>query len=354
MKKFTHKIMSLLLAMVLVFSLAACASKTDTKSDAESATSDTDTASTDAAAENTSSDVQEADANDDTTDSESEGLRFGFMTSNPTLQFFVDIADNFESSLKEGDSVVSYNFDDDFEKQASIVSDLIAQKVDMIILNCVDADAVKGPLMEADAAGIPVIVYESKTNNPELVKTMVLSDDYACGYEAGQALAEAMEGKGKVASFCWERSELGQTRLQGLKDAIAEYPDMELVANYDDDTDLDTCLQVVENMLQVHPDVTGFYSFTENGGLAAVSVFQAAGRDDIAIATVDSGDSTLQYIAEGKIYAGIDQQAWLMGENIAECAYKYFNGEELETVLYSPVKVITKENVSDYGYTVAE
>ena len=348
MKKYSKSVISVLLVMVFMFTMIACSSSKETdetQSSAQQAPAE-QSKETDVNAETDTS-----AATEDASNAGVEGLRFGFMTSNPTLQFFVDIADEFEGSLHEGDSAVSYSFDDDFEKQASTVSDLIAQKVDMIILNCVDADAVKGPLMEADAAGIPVIVYESKTNNPELVKTMVLSDDYACGYEAGQVLAEAMGKQGKVASFCWERSELGQTRLKGLEDAIAEYPDMELVANYDDDTDLDTCLQVVENMLQVHPEITGFYSFTENGGLAAVSVFAAAGRDDIAIATVDSGDSTLQYIADGKIYAGIDQQAGLLGKNIAECAYKYFNGEELEPIVYSPVKVITKDNVSDYGYT---
>lgn len=331
MKKTLTRILSLVLVVTLVAVVfCACQKEPAVQDDPQVTTANTE-------------DSKEPDTS-------KTGLKFGFMTSNPTLQFFVDIADAFEANIREGDSCVIYSFDDDLEKQASIVSDLIAQKVDMIVLNCVDGDVVKGPLQAAEKAGIPVIVYESKTNNPELVKTMVLSDDYGCGYEAGKALAEAMGYKGKVASFCWERSELGLTRLQGLKDAIAEYPDMELVANYDDDTDLDTCLSVIENMLLVHPDITGFYSFTENSGLAAASVFAAAERDDIVIVTVDSSDSTLQCIADGTIYAGIDQQASLLGKNLIEQVYKYFDGEELEPIFYSPIAVITKDNLSDYGY----
>ena len=92
---------------------------------------------------------------------EAKGLRFGF--SQVTLQspFYVQLRDGAAAAAAaDGDELIFLDANGDVTKQNNDIQDLITQKVDVLIINPANADAVIPSLEAAEAAGIPVVTVD--------------------------------------------------------------------------------------------------------------------------------------------------------------------------------------------------
>lgn len=275
---------------------------------------------------------------------------FGVSISTQTAQFFIDVANGIKALAEEnGDNVIVYSYETDLELQVSQIDDLVTQGVDAILINFYDQDTANEALKRAVDAGIPIISFESVNSQQDLLVASVLSDDYACGYDLGVTLFEAMGGEGEVASFYWERTPVGQRRSEGFFDALAEYPNIEHVYNIDTDLDSDTVLAAITAMFQNHPNVKGLWSFTEIPSISAANVAESLGID-LLITTVDDTEAQRELVRQGKIYAALDQQPFLMGELAMQAVYDYLDGKEVEAEQHTPIKLITIDNWDEAKY----
>src|SRR4051812_11522430 len=113
--------------------------------------------------------------------------------------FFVDLNDGLKQVIEEhGDRLVTLDGQFSSLKQKNDLSDLIEQKPAAIFLNPVNWEGVRGTLVAARNAKIPVIVVDAPVPDAELVLTQVASDNVEAGRLAAQALGEA-NPKAKVA-----------------------------------------------------------------------------------------------------------------------------------------------------------
>jgi ribose transport system substrate-binding protein len=98
---------------------------------------------------------------------EAKGLKLGF--SQVTLQspFYVQLRDGAMAAAKaDGDALIFLDANGDVSKQNNDIQDLITKKVDVLIINPVNADAVAPSLAAAKAAGIPVITVDRSVKEP--------------------------------------------------------------------------------------------------------------------------------------------------------------------------------------------
>lgn len=326
----------LLLSILLVVSFAFSACTTADSKTAEEV------------AEEPAEEVTEEEAAAET--EEKEPYTFGVSISAQTSQFFIDVANGIKAlAQKNGDNVIVYTYETDLELQVSQLDDLITQGVDAILVNFYDPDSANEALKRAYDAGIPIVSFESVNSQRDLLVASILSDDYACGYDLGVALFEAMGGEGEVASFYWERVPVGQRRSKGFSDALAEYPNIEHVYNIDTDLDSDTVLAAITAMFQNHPNVKGLWSFTEIPSISAANVAESLGID-LLITTVDDTEAQRELVRQGKIYAALDQQPFLMGELALQAVYDYLDGKEVEAEQHTPIKLITIDNWDEPKY----
>lgn len=82
-------------------------------------------------------------------------------------------------------------------QQISSVENLIAQKVDVILLNAVDSKAIVPAVEAANEAGIPVICLDVMAEGGE-VAAFIASNNVAAGEMGGEFIAEQLGGKGDV------------------------------------------------------------------------------------------------------------------------------------------------------------
>lgn len=265
---------------------------------------------------------------------DSEGRKIAVLIANANMPFCQDMVTGVKEVVKEGDEVLEYSYDEDPTKQAETINDLIVKKVDLIITNILDADSVVSPLRQCKEAGIPVVLLDGQLakENDDLCYATVENDVYNVGYMHGKSLCESIGGKGELAYIFWAAaSDTAKLRVQGFKDAVAEYPDVKLVSEAESAFDTDSALEQINAILQLYPELDGFWATWAASGLAAVSAIGNAGMQDTCKLAVSDFDTDFaNYLKDGKIYSCVYLNTVNMGKLAMEAGYKAMNGEELE------------------------
>ena len=304
-----------------------------------------DAATTKPAAEETTEDAAADAAADTATDTAASGetIKIGVSVADQSNPFYIDIVDGMESAAKDGDELVIVDAGFDAAKQLNDIDDMIQQGVKVMLIDPVDSNAIKSAVEACDAAGIPVIAYNSPLNF-EIAST-IATDNYLAGQLVGEAMGKALDGKGEVAMLTYNVAEVCLDRANGFKDAIAEYPDIKIVEEQEIQPGTDTALPVAENILQAYPDLAGMFALNDPSALGCVAAVESANLlDQVQIVGVDGSDDAKAAIAEGKMLASASQDPVQIGSVAIETAYKVIAGEEVEKDIKIPSYLVDASN----------
>jgi len=147
----------------------------------------------------------------------------------------------------------------DAAEQVRVVEDVIRRGVDAIAISCDDPTACVEPINKAVAAGIPVLTWDS--DSPDSRRLTYLGiNNYQAGRTAADLLSRALKGKGEIALLTGVPGAYNlEERIRGFKDRIANYPDVRIVATAVSNDDINVGVQVVEETMQAHPNLDGWF-----------------------------------------------------------------------------------------------
>jgi ribose transport system substrate-binding protein len=177
------------------------------------------------------------------------------------------------------------------------------------------------------------------------------------GYAIAKELFKAMGGKGKIVSILGPRGHSASIqRRAGLEQAMKETSGIELVGEENADWDRTKGLNVMQNLLVAHPDVTGVWSANDQMALGAVEALRSAGKiGQIPIVGVDGADEAVQGIIKGEYTATVSQEGTREGYYGLAIPYKAYMGQ-LDPLKEPPehrefeiqFQLLTKENAQQY------
>ncbi len=270
----------------------------------------------------------------------------GLCLSTLNNPFFVTLKNGAESAAKNlGVKLIVYDAQDDPAKQASQVEDLIQKKVDAILVNPTDANAIVPSVLKANKVGIPVFTIDRSAAKGDVV-CHIASDNVAGGRMAGEYLAKLLNYKGNVAELVGiPGTSAARDRGKGFNEVMKKYKDIKIVARQTADFNRAKGMQVFENILQAHPEVQGVFAHNDEMVLGAIAAAEAAGRNDIIFVGFDAIDDAVKAVKAGKLAATVAQQPAEMGKLGVENAVKYLKGGKLPKFIPVPLKLITKDNV---------
>lgn len=265
----------------------------------------------------------------------------GLVLSTLDNPFFVTLKDGAQEKADElGYSLTVLDSQNDSAKELSNMEDLISRKVDLILINPTDSDAVGNAIKLANDAGIPVITLDRGANSGE-VKTHIASDNVAGGKMAGEYIIEQLGGKGKVVELEGiAGTSAARDRGEGFNSAIAG-SDIEVVAKQVADFDRTQGLTVMENILQAQPEIDAVFAHNDEMALGALKAIEATGRS-IMVVGFDATDDAVKAVQDGTMAATVAQQPKLIGSKGVEMADKALNGESLEAFIPVELQLVTK------------
>ena len=124
---------------------------------------------------------------------------------------------------------------DSDERQIQQIDSLVATGIDLLIVAPNQVSTITPAIDRAYDQGIPVIIFERKTNSPKYTAFMS-ADNYEMGRMMGEFIATSQDGKGRVIEVMGLKgSSPAIERHKGFTDALKDFPDIQLVATLQGD-----------------------------------------------------------------------------------------------------------------------
>ncbi len=276
-------------------------------------------------------------------------IEIGMSVSTLNNPFFVELKKGAEQEAEASEiDLTVTDAQNDANTQANQLQNFTSQNMDTVIINPVDSDAA-GPSVEAAGnAGIPVVAADRAVNGAEVVTT-VASDNVQGGELAAEKLAEEMGERGTVVVLRGiAGTSASRERGEGFEKGIAQYPDIEVVASQPADFDRTEGLDVMTNLLQAHPDVTGVFAENDEMALGAVQALGDRAGDTVTVVGFDGTPDGLKAVQEGTLAATVAQQPDELGRMSVRNAVRIARDEDVDAEIKVPVKVVTEENAKAF------
>lgn len=245
--------------------------------------------------------------------------------------------------------LVTVDANSDQATMNNYVNDLIAQKVDAIILAPMDCTAVTEALTACEDAGIPVINVDTAVDATDKVVSIIASDNYKAGVECAQDMMDKLDKGSKIAVMDQPSGTACVQREKGFLDTVGDYFD--IVSTTDTEGDTAKTMTAAEDVLTADDDLAAFFCINDMGALGCVQAAQAAGKDDILIYGVDGNPDFMGYVADGSATASAAQQPSVIGQKALDAAIDTLEGKEVEHDQTVDVVLINKDNIADFDVT---
>jgi ribose transport system substrate-binding protein len=273
---------------------------------------------------------------------------FGFscmMLDNP---FFAILEQTIREEVeKNGDRLITVDPDADVITQISQIEELISQKIDAVFLNPVDLEAIRPALISLNKAHIPIINFDAKVKDINMVTAFVSSDNRNAGYICGVDMVKHFPNGGPIAILDFPNMLSTRDRIDGFNEAIAGKGFT--VVFLREIGDSATVRGHIQDMLKTNPEVIAIMCCNDPAAIFSLSVCKAAGRTDILIYGVDGSPEAKAAIAERGQFIGSGAQSPIaIAKESVAIAYKILNKKPYEKNVPVKTFMINQENIDQY------
>jgi ribose transport system substrate-binding protein len=236
----------------------------------------------------------------------------------------------------------------DLAEQVDLVEQMIAQKVNAIVIAPADSKALATVLKQASAAGILIINIDNKLDAGVLRQAglkipFVGPDNRAGARQVGEAVARHLKPGDEVAIIEGIPTAFnGQQRRLGFEDAM-KAAGATVVSVQSGDWEMEKANNVAAAILSEHPGVKALLCANDNMALGAVAAIDAAGKTGkVLVAGFDNISAIHSLMDKGAVLATADQHGDQLAVFGVEAALKILRGEAPPADQTTPVDVITK------------
>jgi len=218
-----------------------------------------------------------------------------------------------EEAAKRGVDLVVTDAQGQTAKQVSDVEDLIARRVNLILLAPREFEGLAPALQSAREAKIPVILVDREAAGVagQDYVTFLGSNFVEQGRRAAEWLARATGGKASIVELSLTPgSSVARDRAAGFREGIARHPGMKIIATQTGDASRAKGERVMQNVAQsLGPEITAVYAHNDEMALGAIQALKVSGRrpgKDVVVVSVDGQRAALEAIVAGELGATVE------------------------------------------------
>lgn len=239
----------------------------------------------------------------------------------------------------------------DVSRQIDLVEQMIAQRVDAIVIAPADSKALVPACKKAQQAGIVVVNIDNKFDAEVLAasrsKFPFVGPDNRKGAKAvGDYLAQKIKPGDKIAIVEGAPNAFnGIQRKLGFEEA-AKAAGLQIISSQSGYWETERANQVVAALLTEHPDLKAVLCANDSMALGAVAALRSAGKlNDVLVAGFDNIAAMQQLLREGKVLASADQHGDRLAVFGIEYALEMLKSKSAPADRETPVDLITLESL---------
>jgi len=240
----------------------------------------------------------------------------------------------------------------DLEKQVAMIEAAIEQGVDAILISASSSEGVIPAIERAREAGIVIINFDTRIEDPAMYDAFVGADDEAGAYKAGKYICEQLgEEGGQVALLEGLLAQsTGVDRKAGFERGIADcqYP-VEIVATQGAQWRSDLALDATVNMLTANPEIDAIFASNDQMAVGMVNGVYAAGMapEDLILVGYDGILDAVELVLSGELDAFVALPNREEGFMAPRLAVSLLNHPDFvyEREIIFPGPLVTKEMI---------
>jgi len=239
--------------------------------------------------------------------------------------------------------------EEDAQKQAESVEQLLLSGADGIIISCSDANKLNDAINKAVRQGVPVVTFSGDAPASQRFVSLGI-DDFKCGEQTFDELAKLLQGKGVVAAIDGNPNASNlQQRGAGFRSAAKRYAGIRLLEIYYHKETPQDAVARIEQVMQANPDITGWGLlggwplFTDN------ALHWSPGS--IKCVSVDALPPELAYVRSGHVQLLLSQDVYGYGYHAVEHLVNklHFKKDPAQAMDNTPLTAVTKDNVETFA-----
>ncbi|MCA8254681.1 sugar ABC transporter substrate-binding protein [Burkholderia sp. AU31624] len=262
-----------------------------------------------------------------------------------------------DSAKKDGATVQIEDGGNDVGKQLSQVQNMIAQKVDAIIVNAVDTDATPKITKMVTAAKIPLVYVNRKPVDFDKLPAgvaVVASDEKQSGTLQARQVCKLLGGKGDLLVLMGELSnESARARTKDIEDVIAtkDCAGMKIVDKREGKWSRTQGQDITMNWLSSGTKFDAIISNNDEMAIGAINALKAARKltPKTIVAGIDATPDGLASMKSGELKVSVYQNASGQGQQAVAAALKLAKKQPVDRYVNVPFELVTPENMNQYA-----
>jgi ribose transport system substrate-binding protein len=228
---------------------------------------------------------------------------------------------------------------------------IIVAGFDAILFNSTDADGSIANVLKAKDAGVPVFCMDREINSNTAATSQILSDSYSGSVAIAKYFTQQLNKKGNYVEILGIVSDNNTwARSKGFHSVVDNYPELKMVAQQSADFDRNKAMDVMESILQAHPDIDAVFCGNDGMAMGAYQALVSSGKaDKVKVFGFDGAEDVITAINENKVAATGMQFPKVMAETAAQFADEYIKGRrDFPQKIPVAVELVTFKNIRDY------
>jgi len=276
--------------------------------------------------------------------------RIAIVVSTLNNPWFVVLANTARAEAQQrGYTATIFDSQNDPAKETAHFENIVASGYRAVLFDATDA---KGSVLNArlaSRAGVPVFTMDREIDSRDAAVSQIISDNYAGAQEVGEYFVQQVGEHGQYVELLglvgdnntWNRS-------RGFHSVVDRYPGLHMVAQQSADFDRSRALDIMESVLQAHPDIQAVFCGNDAMALGAYQALLGAGRaQTVKVFGFDGSQDAIAAIAEAKMSATAMQYPQVMAATAAEFADRYLRGDRrIPGRVAVAVNLITSHNAA--------
>lgn len=195
----------------------------------------------------------------------------------------------------------------DFAKMQAGLQNLVAQKVDLILVASSDAAPLREGLQAAKNADIPVIEIGGGTTPSDLFTAQYAEDEVTLGATVAQHIVDNIPDA-KIADLATSLNYSGTAREEGFQQVVSDADGaVEVVANQQVDgaDTVGSTSKILTDMLTAHPEINTVFAVFDSMAASAAAVLRQKGSD-AELFTTFTTPANLDLMDKGQLAGVVD------------------------------------------------
>lgn len=246
-------------------------------------------------------------------------------------------------------------------EQNQMLDGMIASGIKGIFMMPSEATAGNEQITKMVDAGIPIVCMGGPPDLPSKCTMTLATDVYQCAYDATVEVIKAMGEKGNIVGLSGALNDTNtQKRFSGIEDAVAQYPDVELLQLVGDISNAESSMTIVGDLLAARGnEIDGLVAMDYYAAFAVANyMMKSDDYNHIKAVGIDSDDKVIEAIKSGKMLGTMSQNPWAQAYlsmytlKMLVDGWTYKDGQP--EVVDSGSYLITQDRADDYEDMVIE